>query len=93
MKKIFILISGLLGIVAWATSATAAPAVDEIINQANLAAYYGGNDGRAEVTMTITDAQGRVRMREFVILRTEILRLFQKAQRCPQNGVYGPQTY
>lgn len=72
MKKIFILISGLLGIVAWATSATAAPAVDEIINQANLAAYYGGNDGRAEVTMTITDAQGRVRMREFVILRLDV---------------------
>jgi len=46
--------------------------VEEIVNRANLAAYYGGNDGRAEVTMTITDDQGRERNREFVILRRDV---------------------
>ncbi len=50
----------------------AAPTVDEIINRANLAAYYGGDDGRAKVVMTITDSQGRTRTREFVILRKDV---------------------
>lgn len=45
--------------------------VDEIIHKANLAAYYAGDDGRAKVTMTITDGQGRQRSREFVILRRD----------------------
>ncbi|MBN2707365.1 MAG: outer membrane lipoprotein-sorting protein [Deltaproteobacteria bacterium] len=43
--------------------------VDTIIEQANLAAYYAGRDGRATVRMMITDAQQRVREREFTILR------------------------
>ena len=42
---------------------------DEIVEKANIAAYYPGNDGRADVKMTITDAQGRKRIREFRILR------------------------
>lgn len=46
--------------------------VDEIIDRSNLTAYYGGNDGRAKVEMTITDAQGRERKREFVILRRDV---------------------
>ncbi|MCK4838016.1 MAG: outer membrane lipoprotein-sorting protein [Desulfobulbaceae bacterium] len=50
----------------------AAPAVDEIINRANLAAYYGGDDGRADVVMTITDSQKRTRTKEFVILRKDL---------------------
>ena len=45
--------------------------VDEIINRANNAAYYAGNDGRSNVTMTITDSQGRTRNREFAILRRD----------------------
>ncbi len=49
----------------------AEPTIDEIIDRANLAAYYAGDDGRAEVTMTITDSQGRTRTREFVILRKD----------------------
>jgi len=47
------------------------PSVDEIVKKANLTAYYQGDDGRASVTMTITDAQGRTRTREFVILRRD----------------------
>lgn len=46
--------------------------VQEIVNRASAAAYYQGSDGRAEVSMTITDEQGRERAREFVILRTDV---------------------
>jgi len=48
------------------------PSVDEIVNKANLMAYYQGKDGRAKVHMVITDAQGRTRERRFVILRRDI---------------------
>ncbi len=43
--------------------------VDTIINKANKIAYYQGSDGRARVSMTITDSQGRERGRKFTILR------------------------
>ncbi len=46
--------------------------VEKIVEKANLAAYYGGDDGRAEVEMTITDDQGRIRIREFIILRRDV---------------------
>lgn len=45
--------------------------VDEIIDRANNAGYYAGDDGRAQVRMTITDAQGRERRRQFTILRKD----------------------
>ena len=43
--------------------------VDQIVDNALRANYYRGTDGRAKVTMTITDNQNRTRTREFVILR------------------------
>ena len=46
--------------------------VDEIVQKTNLASYYGGDDGKSEVNMTITDGQGRERNREFVILRRDV---------------------
>ena len=46
--------------------------VEEIVDKANNAAYYEGNDGKAYVTMTITDTQGRSRNREFIILRKDV---------------------
>ena len=54
-----------------AVTATAqdAPTVDEIVRKANHMAYYQGKDGRAQVKMTVTDAQGRTRTKEFTILR------------------------
>ena len=33
--------------------------VEDIVKRANGAAYYAGKDGSADITMTITDAQGR----------------------------------
>ena len=44
---------------------------NEIVRRANLAAYYAARDGRAAVRMTIQDAQGRQRRRQFVILRRD----------------------
>jgi len=46
--------------------------VDEIVSKANLASYYRGNDGKSDVKMTITDSQGRKRIREFRILRLNL---------------------
>lgn len=46
--------------------------VDEIVKRANLAAYYAGQDGQSDVNMTITDSQGRERIRNFRILRLNI---------------------
>ena len=46
--------------------------VDEIVAKANHAAYYQGKDGRATVHMTIADAQGRERTRDFTILRRDV---------------------
>jgi len=45
------------------------PPVAEIVDRANRTAYYQGKDGRAQVTMEITDSQGRTRNRVLVILR------------------------
>ncbi len=48
------------------------PNVQEIVNKASAAAYYQGKDGKAKVSMTIADAQGRERSREFTIIRTDL---------------------
>lgn len=46
--------------------------VSEIVNRANLAAYYQGEDGKSQVDMTITDSQGRTQTRKFTILRMDV---------------------
>jgi hypothetical protein len=46
--------------------------IDEIVNKANLAAYYAGEDGKADVEMVITDKNGQERTREFTILRKTV---------------------
>ncbi len=52
--------------------ALATPSVDDIIHTANYKTYYKGQDGKAKVKMTITDAQNRTRTREFTILRKDM---------------------
>jgi len=54
---------------AYAETPTSA---DEIVAKANLAAYYGGADGRSEVRMIISDAQGREQRRQFTVLRRDV---------------------
>lgn len=45
---------------------------DEIVARANLAAYYAGDDGRSEVRMILSDAQGRQQRRQFTVLRRDV---------------------
>jgi outer membrane lipoprotein-sorting protein len=45
---------------------------DAIVEKANLASYYAGADGRSEVRMIITDAQGRQQRRQFTVLRRDV---------------------
>lgn len=45
--------------------------VDEIVAKANETAYYLGEDGRADVHMVITDADGGTRERQFTVLRKD----------------------
>ena len=71
-KNIFSALLFLNMILSAAACFAADLSVDEIVARGNKVAYYEGNDGSAQVKMTITDAQGRVRNREFQILRLNI---------------------
>ena len=64
-----------LAILALTTTAAHSQALtdaDEIAERANAAAYYSGADGRSEVRMIITDAQGRQQRRQFTVLRRDV---------------------
>ncbi len=63
MKTILLILTLFLPFAAQATD------VEQIIEKANLASYYAGNDGRADVRMTIYDAKGGTRERQFTVLR------------------------
>jgi hypothetical protein len=52
--------------------ASASAQVDVIIQQANLASFYKGEDGRSDARMIIVDGKGNKQMRQFVILRKDI---------------------
>ena len=67
MRLLFILFSTLF----YTTNVFAAPDVAEIVEKANMVAYYNGDDGRAQVEMNITDSQNRTRTRLFNILRKD----------------------
>lgn len=54
-----------------AVHAEAPTDVVEIIDRANLASYYAGDDGRSEARMAIEDAQGRTQLRQFTVLRKD----------------------
>lgn len=71
MKKTIIALTSILALGLSNNSTAAELTVDEIVQKANLASYYGGDDGAARATMEITDAQGRTREREFTILRKD----------------------
>ncbi len=54
---------------AESTGTTDTLPVDEIVRNVNRISYYQGTDGRADVSMTIVDSQGRKRYRKLTILR------------------------
>jgi outer membrane lipoprotein-sorting protein len=63
-----------LGVLLAAPAIAAEPLrdADMIVERANLAAYYAGDDGRSEVRMVIVDAQGRQQRRQFTVLRRDV---------------------
>jgi hypothetical protein len=58
-------------VIAGAAVAQDVPPVGDIVEKTNCVAYYAGHDGRAQVSMTITDGQGRPRSRRMTILRRD----------------------
>lgn len=47
------------------------PDIENIVNKANIVAYYQGDDGKARVNMTVTNKQNQKRQHEFNILRKD----------------------
>src|SRR3972149_11254508 len=66
-KFLFFLLVMLIAVPAFALEA------DEIVEKASRAYYYAGADGRADVTMTITDSRGRTRTRGLTMLRYDVV--------------------
>lgn len=69
MKKLIMMIMTMALLSPVVASALTA---DEIVEKSNLAYYYAGLDGRADLKMTITDRRGRERVREMTLLRLDI---------------------
>ncbi|MBN2676294.1 MAG: outer membrane lipoprotein-sorting protein [Alphaproteobacteria bacterium] len=66
MKKLLFTVLMGMSVSSFAMSA------NDIIDKANQASYYKGNDGSAVVSMDIKDSQGRSRNRKFTILRKNV---------------------
>ncbi len=64
-------ILGVLLVSALPVVAAETPDVEGIVARTNNVVYYQGSDGKARVTMTIADAQGRKRVKEMTILRRD----------------------
>lgn len=72
MKKVSILmVLALMAVVASSASASTQDA-NEIMKKSHLAYYYAGDDGIADVTMTLIDKKGKERNREFAMLRLDL---------------------
>ncbi len=55
-----------------AADGAGAPDADELMKQSHLNYFYVADDGRAEVTMEITNKRGRSRTRKLVLLRKDL---------------------
>ena len=66
------LLLAFLVIITFASSSQAQQlSANQIIDKANLAAYYAGDDGSAQARMIIVDENGNKQMRQFTILRQD----------------------
>jgi len=70
MVRIYLLIASLFVPIEIAESGELT--VNDIVQKANQVSYYQGDDGRAQVSMSITDKQGRKRARRFSVLRYDV---------------------
>lgn len=62
----------ILGLLVVTLISQADVTIETIIEQANLASFYAGDDGRSDARMIIVDSHGNKQMRQFVILRKDI---------------------
>ena len=72
MRLLSILLVLYISIPLMAAESEKTPDVQQIVEKANIVAYYQGDDGKATVDMVITDKQGQKRERQFNILRKDI---------------------
>lgn len=69
--KTLLPIGALVGALVAPALASAELTADEISKKTSHASYYQAKDGRARIKMTITDKQGRTRLREVTVLRKD----------------------
>ena len=62
-----------LGIFGSASASAVEEDIASIIAKSEKAAYYAGGDGKSMARMIIVDSQGRKQMRQFTILRKDVL--------------------
>lgn len=73
MRNLIILLTiSIFTLNAYSTATEDITDVNTIVNNANLSAYYQGDNGKANVKMTITDKNGLERTREFAIVRYDV---------------------
>jgi hypothetical protein len=76
ITKLACSVAVLLSSVSYASDKTANITMEmtaqDIINKAELASYYAGNDGKTQSRMIIVDSQGRRQVRQFTILRKDV---------------------
>jgi outer membrane lipoprotein-sorting protein len=71
MKRYIVLMITLLASIVIPLQEARALTADEIIQKANMASYYAGDDGKARVEMELTSKGGKIRFRELTILRKD----------------------
>jgi len=69
-NSFLVLIIVLFPVMMW--QSVAAEDAAEIMKKSHMAYYYAGDDGVADVTMTIIDKRGKERVREFTMLRSDL---------------------
>ena len=72
-KQVLVAGVGITAALLYVAGASANEDVATIIERAEKAAYYAGDDGRSMARMIIVDSQGRKQMRQFTILRKDVM--------------------
>lgn len=72
MQTMLMLTFGGLLLFAGASAQESEMSAEDIMMKSHLAYYYSGDDGVAEVTMTLIDKKGKEREREFTMLRLDV---------------------
>ncbi|MDV6316362.1 outer membrane lipoprotein-sorting protein [Idiomarina sp. HP20-50] len=71
MKTVFLTVVSTAFLLLSGHTLGAEKSARDIVEQAELNAYYAGDDGRSAARMIITDSQGRQQLRQFTILRKD----------------------